>query len=154
MIPYRDNMDILPRPRPHTGGADQVAYAVTREPADQSDGVGCDPPEVEVGEQDAATGLDGEPEVGAVVSISTPGPAGSQADAEIPEDLAAMGVRELIGLLAHLEDASRGRQPAAWAARWTVDEVDADWVLSRQRQVIRELRGRRARAQRLLLSQV
>ncbi len=103
-----------------------------------------------MGESDARTGLDGEPTPVPVVSISAPEPEGSPADEETCEDLAAMGVRELIRLLADLEDASRGWHPAASAARWTLDEVDAERVLSRKRQVIKELRRRRARSQRLL----
>lgn len=56
-----------------------------------------------------------------------------------------MGVHELIGLLARLEEATRGWPAAAWAGGWTVDDVDVEQILSRQRQVIVELRRRRGR---------
>ncbi len=107
-----------------------------------------------MGESDATAAPDGQPKRLPMVSISTPGPAGSPAVAATCEDLAALGVRELIGLLADLEDASRGRHSAAWAARWTTDEVDADWVLSRQRQVIGELRRRRSNAATVVVAGV
>lgn len=135
-------------PAPHTG-AYPVTCCIPRGPAHHSDGLGCVRHHVAVGEPDTTKGLDGEAPPVPVVSISTPEPEDSPADAETCEDLTAMGVRELIGLLAHLEDATRGWHPAASAARWTLDEVDAEQVRSRKRQVIKELRRRRARAQRL-----
>lgn len=42
-VVWADTMDILPHHGPHSGGADQFAPADAEEPADQADGVGCDP---------------------------------------------------------------------------------------------------------------
>lgn len=75
--------------------------------------------------------------------ITHPGPSGSLAVATTSDDLARLEVRELIGLLARLEDATRGWPAAAWVGDWTVQDVDAEGVLSWQYQVIAELHRRR-----------
>ncbi|MGB3827719.1 MAG: hypothetical protein WA962_03005 [Ornithinimicrobium sp.] len=76
------------------------------------------------------------------MSIRTP-------EAATVVDLATMEVRELIGLLARLEEATWRWPSAVWTGRETMDgvdvnvDVDVDSIVSQQRQVIRELRRRR-----------